>query len=64
LGLQNVVGLRHVETGDAMDVCDKGKKVKKDPRVRPPWWEPASTVMERGEGESSDNGPVPAAHVF
>jgi len=47
-----------------MDVCDKGKKVKKDPRVRPPWWEPASTVMERGEGESSDNGPVPAAHVF
>ena len=44
-------------------MCDKGKGVKKDPRIGPTWWEPVSPVMERGDGESSDNGPVPTAHI-
>ena len=48
---------------DALGVCDKGKRIKKDLRTGPAWWEPVSMVMERGEGESSDNGPVPATHI-
>lgn len=48
---------------DALDVCDKGKRVKKDPRIGTTWRETVSMVMERGEGQSSDNGPMPTTHI-